>query len=284
MISRFTATALALAAGVSATSSPPQPTPARSPLLPSSPSPTSPPVPNPPPQIYNVGSASPTTLAFTCPSAGSYSCVAALCPQGTNAPVAVTISPDYFGWNFYPPYDASSFPPQTTLASDARVQGRVALRHHWHQDQGQPGLHGQCDEHSARAGDSRRDGRYALLRGRRGGAGERHDGRCFSDWQRRYFVHNTLSVGSFKSSMPAKPMTASSVTRDPTSVLYWRVTVTGVAAGVTLEPSKGAAGSVGVALPAAFYCWACGLHSGFLNAPESGGGRRGWDGRGVSCD
>lgn len=74
-------------------------------------------------QVYAVDESSRTTLAFTCPS--SQSTTGALCPQETNTPVAVTVGPDYFAWNWYRSYDSAYFAPQTTLASDARVEGEL---------------------------------------------------------------------------------------------------------------------------------------------------------------
>lgn len=75
--------------------------------------------------IYNVDESSRTTLAFTCPSAGARSTAGALCPISSNHPIAVTVGPDYFGWDFYRSYSSDNFAPTTTLASDVRVDGAL---------------------------------------------------------------------------------------------------------------------------------------------------------------
>lgn len=58
-------------------------------------------------------------------------------------------------------------------------------------------------------------------------------------------LQNTAAVNSCLASMSATPTTKVTVTRRSTNVRYWTVTVTGVAAEVTLQPSdtKSAAGS-----------------------------------------
>ncbi|KAK7728141.1 hypothetical protein SLS57_002611 [Botryosphaeria dothidea] len=190
-------------------------------------------------QVYAVDESSRTTLAFTCPS--SQSTTGALCPQETNTPVAVTVGPDYFAWNWYRSYDSAYFAPQTTLASDARVEGELHCAVTSTKTKASPVCTVNVTSIAAPLQTA------AVM----------EDMRCFEEdiagpaSELAQGVYNTLSVGSCKSSMEAKPTTAYKVTRNASNVVYWTVTVTEVAAGVTLAPSSGAAGSFGASLSAA---------------------------------
>ncbi|GME48621.1 hypothetical protein GTA08_BOTSDO09022 [Neofusicoccum parvum] len=188
--------------------------------------------------IYNVDESSRTTLAFTCPSAGARSTAGALCPISSNHPIAVTVGPDYFGWDFYRSYNSDDFAPTTTLASDVRVDGALRCAVTSTKTKASPVCTVDVTDIPSAAPT----------------ADIMADMQCWEEdvagpvANQTQGVYNTLSVGSCQSAMSATPTTEYTVTRDPTNVIYWTVTVTQIAAGVTVEPSKGAAASVGVSL------------------------------------
>ncbi|KAL1624666.1 hypothetical protein SLS56_007729 [Neofusicoccum ribis] len=182
--------------------------------------------------IYNVDESSRTTLAFTCPSAGARSTAGALCPISSNHPIAVTVGPDHFGWDFYQSYSSDDFAPTTTLASDVRVDGALRCAVTSTKTKASPVCTVDVTDIPSAAPT----------------ADIMANMRCWEEDVAGPVANQTQGVYS---SMSATPTTEYTVTRDPTNVIYWTVTVTQIAAGVTVEPSKGAAASFGVSLAGA---------------------------------
>ncbi|OJD38896.1 uncharacterized protein BKCO1_300094 [Diplodia corticola] len=195
-------------------------------------------------KVWNVTSST-TTVVFHCPSdtasASGNDTAGALCADDGDGPVQVEWSDDYWSMGFYQSVGTRDLAPRTTLAAPVTV-----------------GYEEHCAITAAKTTNSpvctvnftsipspvKTADILALDR-----CWEEDVAGPMSDVQQG--TYNTASVDACQSSASAHPTTAYTVTRNPDYVRYWTVTVTEVAAGVTLGSSSAASDTMTVRLSAA---------------------------------
>lgn len=192
-----------------------------------------------------------TTLVYTCPAAAQSQeayddgTVGALCPAFTNTPQTVTYAADFLGWPVNFTYGHQYYPARTTFDVEKTAYGQFDC-----QITAAPVPSGSPGAAAASADPVCTYDMTSMPEGLTP-ADVMPDVRCWEEdivgpASNVYFQQwNTAAVNSCLASMSATPTTKVTVTRRSTNVRYWTVTVTGVAAEVTLQPSdtKSAAGS-----------------------------------------
>ncbi|KAL1613550.1 hypothetical protein SLS54_010521 [Diplodia seriata] len=191
-------------------------------------------------KVWNVTSST-TTVIFHCPSDTAKSSgngtEGALCATDGDGPVKVEFADDYWSMGFYQSIGTREFAPQTTLAEPVTVGYEEHCKITASKTTNSP----VCTVNFTSIPSAVKTADVVAM------------DRCFEEdvagpaSEVQQGAYNTISVGACQSSLSANPTTAYTVTRNPDYVRYWTVTVTEVAAGVTLEPSSGASASMGVA-------------------------------------
>ncbi|KAB2575944.1 hypothetical protein BFW01_g2618 [Lasiodiplodia theobromae] len=196
-------------------------------------------------KVWNVTSST-TTMVFHCPSGSAKSSsndtAGVLCAAGDDGgPVAVEFGDDYWSMGFVQPLGTDAFAPQTTLAEPVTAGYEMHCDITGSKTSASP----VCTVNVTSVPAAVKTADLMAL------------DRCWEEdvagprSEVDEGTYNTASITSCMSSVSADPTTAYTVTRNPTNVKYWTVTVTEVAAGVTLEPSNAAPGSLSVRLSAA---------------------------------
>ncbi|KAF4543285.1 uncharacterized protein LTHEOB_7019 [Lasiodiplodia theobromae] len=192
-----------------------------------------------------------TTLAFTCASAvqepeayWNGSSPGELCPWFTNSPVTIVYGTDYYGYTFNWTYGHDYYPARTTFEDYERVAagtlGCAVTATPAQQQTPVASVDPTCtvDVTSIPAGLEPADVMPSLRCWWEDVAGPQKS-LYYREW-------NSAAFNSCTSSLTATPTTEATGTYKASDVRYWTVTVTEVAAGVTVQPTQSASAAATV--------------------------------------